>query len=492
MFPAQSAGVVVARRDVKTVKTALEKKGVFARVVKPWNCAEDGGEMMDDVVDAGAGELFLLHTTVPYSSTSEDNTTETGNDILKTIPGIFRIIPLPSSSDSNPAKVDNAGPSSMFSSALTRFLHSHPPASPDELQILLTTAPKRYSIYSPLLLLPAGSFGNAEWNSYLSTPDGQCLLKELAGVMGVTHVAVNAPIPASSTIRSPSLLKKLFPASWVSAERLPERFEDALWVEATQNGIHQTWAPEFTMFSRGNIIEKARVLSLPNLAPSTEVADFYAGIGYFTFSYLKSGVGRVWAWELNPWSVEALRRGCSLNSWTCRVFTSAEADGMAIDGWSSLPPISTPVQNKVKVPHKKKQSPASAGVKGEVVVFLESNEYATSRLCSLRAAGKAAWVTHVNLGLLPTSRGGYQGAVEVVEVGGWAHVHENVKEGEIDAFGEEVRREMEEMWKIELRGRRGETEVDRDEGEVKLVGVNKVKTFAPGVWHVVYDVQFLG
>ena len=64
----------------------------------------------------------------------------------------------------------------------------------------------------------------------------------------------------------------------------------------------QTWAPKHTMFSRGNIKEKARVLNLAKqptagLEPGLEntdpeartmAVDLYAGIGYFTFSYAAS------------------------------------------------------------------------------------------------------------------------------------------------------------------------------------------------------------
>jgi len=185
------------------------------------------------------------------------------------------------------------------------------------------------------------------------------------------------------------------------------------------------------MFSRGNIREKARVLGFPGVA-GAEVADLYAGIGYFVFCYLKAGARRVWCWEVNPWSVEALQRGCGMNGWSVKVVRGEE--------WTD---------------------------NGEsVVVFEESNEFAVGRM-----AGRK--VGHVNMGLLPTSRGAYATAVRLLEEGGWAHVHENVGEGEV----EEKRRSVVEEFE-RLSG-----------GSMKCDHVERVKTFAPGVVHCVFDVH---
>src|SRR5690606_6675835 len=46
--------------------------------------------------------------------------------------------------------------------------------------------------------------------------------------------------------------------------------------------------------------------------------DLYAGIGYFAFSYARLGL-RVLCWEVNPWSVEGLRRGAEANGFGVRV-----------------------------------------------------------------------------------------------------------------------------------------------------------------------------
>lgn len=64
---------------------------------------------------------------------------------------------------------------------------------------------------------------------------------------------------------------------------------------------------------------------------------------------------------------------------------------------------------------------------------------------------------------------------------GWAHVHENVSVDEVEPKQEEVVGEFRRLV-AERRGGRGRWEVQVD-------GVFKVKTYAPGVVHVVFDVR---
>jgi len=309
---------------------------------------------------------------------------------------------------------------------VSQYISRHPAT---DSTTLLSTAPKRSTVYPPLLLLPSNCFTTAAWSTYLDThPD---FFPLLAATHNVTHIARNAPIDALSTMRSPSRLVFLHPPTTAPSND----FATALWVTTTQYGIQQTWAPEHTMFSRGNIREKARVLSFPAVH-GAEVADLYAGIGYFVLCYLRAGAKRVWCWEINPWSVEALRRGCGMNGWRCRVVRHGEE-------WTEA---------------------EDAGE--EVVVFEESNEFAAKRM-------RAKKVKHVNLGLLPTSRGAWAMASGLLEEGGWAHVHENVGEKEVERMKEGIVREFGEM--------RGP--------EVKCERVEKVKAFAPGVVHCVFDIR---
>lgn len=148
----------------------------------------------------------------------------------------------------------------------------------------------------------------------------------------------------------------------------------------------------------------------------------------------------MWCWELSPWSVEALRRGAGMNGWAVVVVGAGEPVGEVAD-------------------------------EVRLVVFCEDCAAAGERLRGRRKA------RHVNLGLLPTSRGGWGTALEVVADGGWVHVHENVGEGEVDGCVGVVEEGL-RVLEGEGRGR-----------EVVAVGVERVKTFAPGVVHCVVDVR---
>jgi len=123
-----------------------------------------------------------------------------------------------------------------------------------------------------------------------------------------------------------------------------------------------------------------------------------------------------------------------------------------------------------------------------VVVFNEDNWHARRRLRDLREAKKeespvGLGVRHVNLGILPTSEGGWENAINTLTDGdgeiGWAHVHENAAVAEVVEKGADVQRKFREL----LSKMRGE------EWKVALDGNARVKTYAPGVVHMVYDVK---
>lgn len=323
----------------------------------------------------------------------------------------------------------------------------------------------------------------------------------------VTHLAVNHPIPGSAEdeniIRAPSHLRMLagnfgpdIPAGrWAlgngegEGERIGEMdFKKAFWVRTRQNGIFQSWAPRWTMFSRGNVTEKARVLHFgaasswatdeaagdaasggSNGRNGEEVqiaVDLYAGIGYFTLSYLSQGYA-VLAWEINPFSIEGLRRGAVANGFEVLVVKGAP-------DWEAV-----------------RETLERRGV----VVFAEDNQYAWKRfnegvrqLEGKGGAGAGRWkVRHVNLGLLPSSRMGWGvgGAFLGKGEGGWMHAHENIKE----AGQEEEERGGEIVGVVrEAMGVQGEEVQERRDVDVEVRNVAVVKGFGPGVRHVVFDV----
>lgn len=328
---------------------------------------------------------------------------------------------------------------------------------------------KSYTIYGTMLLLPAGTMECLEQN-HVMRHNHDDLFDRVAEVLQVTHIAVNNPIPpekadrdSQNVIRSPINFQPVHGDFGPSQCRWPpsqEEFGEAYWTTAKQNGIWQTWAPRWTMFSRGNISEKARLLELDSVRTAVQqgeldgrgcaAVDLYAGIGYFTFSYLKAGVSKVLCWDLNPWSIEGLTRGAKSNKWKAVTY-QADVD----------------LEDMVKQDSR-------------LLVFEESNERATERLKAMRPY--LSPIRHVNCGLLPTSKGSWETAFLVIdpELGGWVHVHENFEQSSIKRLAESVRQQFQHM--LENATTSGLC------GNVALEGIHEVKTYAPGVWHVVLDI----
>ncbi|KAH6613435.1 hypothetical protein F5144DRAFT_616378 [Chaetomium tenue] len=295
--------------------------------------------------------------------------------------------------------------------------------------VLLSNAPKRWVVYEPMVLLPSGSFITQPWPTLLSSlspsqkePLWTAILRHIspANKPPLTHLAINEGIPLhlgsgssptdgdnpngqqeepqkkdgddeENVLRSPTHLHPLHgdfgpPPSSTPTRPSQADFDAALWVTTKQNGLVQVWAPAHTMFSRGNVKEKARLLSFhdddartpnPNPAPNpttpqatptpspnppltstpltsqpppptttktnrtnpptlhnkhNHALDLYAGIGYFAFPLARLGL-RVLCWELNAWSVEGLRRGAAANGFSVRVISSESSGfGGGVEG----------------------------------------------------------------------------------------------------------------------------------------------------------------
>jgi tRNA wybutosine-synthesizing protein 2 len=337
---------------------------------------------------------------------------------------------------------------------------------------LLASAPKRFTIYEPMALLPTGSFTSLPWTTLLQNVGKDAcqqlwsrILKQLSmqGKETLTHLAVNEGIPLhkagedadENVRRSPSGLRTLYgdfgPKNAPAEEPSQDDFDKTLWASTKQNGIFQTWAPRWTMFSRGNVKEKARLLDMGNKTlRDTWAVDLYAGIGYFVFSYARLGM-RVLCWEINPWSVEGLRRGAVANRWSVRIVQGGD--------------LALPTDKIV-----------NGGE--QIIVFLESNEEALGRIQSLQGSGVAQDIRHINCGFLPTSEPTWRDTWDISAPAGetWLHLHENVGAKDTETRREEIQRKFDD-W------RQG---TDR---AAKVEHIEQVKTFAPGVWHCVFDVR---
>jgi tRNA wybutosine-synthesizing protein 2 len=369
-------------------------------------------------------------------------------------------------------------PLNPIQTAITSWLDQLPRDFLDSINLklsnLVSSAPKRWVVYPPMVLLPSGSFEGSFWDSlkvYTDVPQQMRSLWELIlwhiskkeGKGQLTHLAINSGIPLHQStndeniLRTPSGLIMLCgdfgPA--LSPDHTPsgQDFSDAFWVSTKQNGIVQIWAPRYTMFSRGNIKEKARLLdfhkqggggsnrmSIKDVQDAMAV-DLYAGIGYFVFSFAKLGM-RVFGWELNPWSVEGLRRGAVTNGWSVMIVRPGEDFKLGDE---------------------------------KIVVFLENNREALSRREELGLKGSRD-VKHINCGLLPFSNDSWRTAMEFLGSEGWIHIHENVGVYDIQSRKLEILNIF-QKWLSDM----------GDERVAELEHVELVKTFAPGVWHCVFD-----
>ncbi|KAL6948754.1 hypothetical protein ACO0QE_001227 [Hanseniaspora vineae] len=277
-----------------------------------------------------------------------------------------------------------------------------------------------------------------------------------------THIAVNNPIQETDNIwRKPLNITPLFgdlSSNDVNFDYPAlDNFEKAFWCSTVQNGIYQEWAPIYTMFSRGNIKEKARILDTEKTCyfkdiANNDVLDMYCGIGYFTLSYLKRHCRHLFGFDLNPWSCEGLRRGLA----------------------------------------SKKNAKF---VKQDFChIFNESNEFAMQRLDEYEVSSmspadnnKKLRIRHINMGLLPTSEPGWAIALDVAYHfhGSCSvttlHVHENIHDDDIKN-GSFVNKKLLPAL-LSLKEELQYESID----SISVTHVEKIKTFAPDVWHVCID-----
>ncbi|KAI4150931.1 MAG: hypothetical protein LQ341_001015 [Variospora aurantia] len=377
--------------------------------------------------------------------------------------------------------------------AVRQWLHALPPPillTLPKIDTLLKAGRWTYTVYDPMLLLPSNFLAQGPWPELLA--QRLCLyLPKLYTIIGqqlnVTHIAINGPIPALlpgvknrepslNILRSPSALVPLL--GDFGDPNLPPHmlnFENAFWVRAVQSHITQKWAPLYTMFSRGNISEKRRLLDVISSTSTSDkgqigqesrdmtAVDLYAGIGYFAFSYAKAGVQKVLCWELNGWSVEGLRRGAKTNGWSTRVVRSS--------------PRGYPLESL-------DQASIENG-KERFLVFHESNANAANRVNALRE--RIAPIRHVNCGYLPTSCESWNIAIQVLDPteGGWIHAHENVAAKDIQQRKSEVVnifRDLIHHYRVQE---------SASNFIVECQHIEKVKSYAPGVIHCVYDIVIL-
>ncbi|KAH4291091.1 tRNA wybutosine-synthesis-related protein 2 [Parastagonospora nodorum] len=477
--------LVVPRQHVKTVKTALEEHGQLDRNTKILpeenihgsDCSKSKEtENSEDVADNSTQPAMRIPTTIHSNDTSTLSTTLTNLNLqhLSSKITLSQYTPSTTSIEKNP-----------LCAALSEVLTLLPPSILSALNLtphrLAAAFPDAYSIYPPLLLLPHNAFSSPLWRALLtahpaSAASLQPLWRHVAQKMGVSHIAINSPIPlqnGENTMRSPVNITPIYgsfgpsPSPRTLSHPSPADFDKALWASACQNGITQFWAPMYTMFSRGNIREKTRILTFPS-QDAGSVVDMYAGIGYFTLPYRRRGFSPIICFEVNPWSVEGLRRGCVANNYSYKIFTRMDMHEWDEEDFTS-----------------------NGETVKDVYIFHLSNTHARPLLAP--HIPSLPPVRHVNLGLLPSSRDSWRDAVGLVSrEGGWVHAHENVGVGEVESRRGEVEMVF-QAWVDEMDGDGGWEGIDRVvRRKAEVRHVERVKMYAPGVVHCVFDVWVEG
>ena len=472
-----SINLVVPKKLVKPVKNALEAHGQLDKKHKiKLICSEHDFSdiVLEEFFDACVGN-YMIPTTIRSCSPYKD--------VFSLKPSILPPLGLSPYESSIHLAITLATPlipdkgvsyenhQNPLLLALSIWLHSLPPSTlpnPATISALLSTSSCPYTVYRPLILLPPKTFTLPPWPSVLPllTPHLEAFYLLLCAKSRTTHIALNGPIPlltqGTSTInilRSPSAMTPLYGdfGSLLPTDHIPSQydFDKAFWVSTRQNGIFQTWAPRYSMFSRGNIREKARILQLTKdglggrKLEASSAIDLYAGIGYFAFSYARAGISRVFCWEINPWSVEGLRRGVEGNGWDVKFIQ----------------------HNQVEELGKFEE---------RLIVFQETNEKAAGRIKTMRNHNPP--VRHVNCGFLPSSEPSWKTAVQVLDPvkGGWIHAHENIAAGDIEGRQVTVTETFKELVKKNDGG--------DSKRRINCEHVERVKDYAPGVVHCVFDI----
>lgn len=444
-----NTAIVVHRHQVKLLKTSLENHGLYDKSERITN--------HESIRDA-----MVIPTLLPFSAELTQASYLQQTLAIDTSLELLEIVPMEqkqSLSVSQHHKLQNI---------VRQWLEDLPQGLATNIDELCKQVPSSYSLYQPMLLLPPSAFQSDCWQNLLFSDEKPVdLYRVLAHGFGVTHVARNAPIPleskqaqldskiSSNVMRSPSNITPLYgnfgpPPPIPSPSR--SDFDQALWVSTKQNGIDQVWAPLHTMFSRGNVTEKARILDLARQCKEPYSAvDLYSGIGYFAFSYAKAGATKVLGWEINPWSVEGMRRGAELNRWSIGIVNDTESD------W----------QNSM--------------AKNNITIFQTDNSLG-SRIVE-KIGLSIPPILHVNCGLLPTSRDSWETAVQVVDKhGGCIHIHENFLIAEIPEKARAVAVEIQSFLdKLNFDG-------SLPKVMAELGHIECVKTYAPGIMHCVVDI----
>ena len=439
---------------IKGIKTELENTGDF---IKPIYSDSNTDDTEKTIISSNGNSCKVIRTSIGSPS-----------KVMRRFPGIaYRLYdpskPRPNSSYSSSSFSVNHGLLPQVKKPMTILSFSRDYFSKiiddkDTLERLLTHIPDKYSLYTPLLL-----FNNSEHKSFNNTEfleitkSGNVDLQQYFTALiqtvfsneqrPIELIAINKPIERDDIVRQPHNLQVLFDNRPSSINKGHDD-DDNFWCEVKQNGVWQIWNPFHTMFSRGNIKEKKRILDDFEDVSGNDVVDLYCGIGYFSFSYMQLQCRYLFGFELNPYSVDGFKRGLAKNKYFGR--------------------------------RDKEETIAN--------IYCEDNVYSVDRIAEFRRKNnnnERLRIRHVNMGLLPSSKAGWPVAISILnQHNSWSdcpvstlHIHENVGIECLNS-GEFVSATIREL-----------TSLGSGFLTFKPRHLEKIKTFAPDVWHVCLDVD---
>ena len=214
------------------------------------------------------------------------------------------------------------------------------------------------------------------------------------------------------------------------------------WITVTEFGIKQSFDLTRVMFSRGNVTEKKR---FGNLVQEDEIVlDMYSGIGYYTLPALVMGKARhVTSCEWNSHAVEYLKYNLKQNR----------------------------VEDRARV------LAGDCRVSLRRLLDAQGNVCENDGICPMRPTS----FDRISLGLLPSSEGGWAVAMKCLNHtrGGWLHVHANVPSAERLSWT---------IWLVQSLARLAKDQEYSSDWIVICNHVERVKSFAPRVDHVVADI----
>ena len=201
-------------------------------------------------------------------------------------------------------------------------------------------------------------------------------------------------------------------------------------------------------------------------AENQVVVDLYSGIGYYTMPFLvhaKAAIVHAFEWNIN--SVASLIVNLAMAGVAKeRCVLHYGDNNLAVFGTPSMASVESsselPIDNYVGYTVRN-----VAGETQDVLVKWASElTDVADRVC---------------LGLLPCSRGGWEAAVRVLNrKGGILHVHYNVNTADIPRWVDEMCATFTQLF-----AKRGKAMI------VECTHVEKVKSYAPRVHHIVADVK---